>query len=178
MDLASCLLYFEVLRHIYDKAGCPTVVVGLPRIAKVIDLREKFASRVGLRMQFQRLKPEEVLDTVLPNLVFPHWKFDPHKESDRKLGELIWQMVSPSLRKLRNLLQIASQIAEVKQKPYITKAIINEAFGWSASQQDKLLFKKRADPQRKDQMHASVGDMEHISERRQDAKRTERSADD
>lgn len=163
---------FEVLRHIFDKTGCPMVVVGLPNILSVIDRREKFVSRVGLRMHFGELESQEVLHTVLPNLVFPHWKFDPADPTDQALGERMWKMVRPSLRKLRNLLQIASQIAEVYQEPQITAEIIEEAFDWSASTADKrrCIRAQAEDNQPADQ----PGEFERQSELRHETRRARR----
>jgi len=161
---------FEVLRHLFDKTGCPIVVVGLPSILSVIDRHEKFASRVGLRMSFLPLELEEVLDTVLPGLVFPHWEFDPHNEADRAMGERIWQMVSPSLRKLRNLLQIASRIAGACDAPRITSDIINEAFQWSATREDRHRFAQGIESQA-DDPQSQAGEFERESERRHEGKR-------
>jgi type II secretory pathway predicted ATPase ExeA len=128
---------FELLRHIFDKTGCPIVVVGLPRILSVIDHHEKFASRVGLRMDFRPPEKDEMLGTILPGLIFSCWQFDAQNEVDRAMGERICTMVGPSLRKLRNLLQVASCIAETLDQPRITLAIINEAFNWSATKEDR-----------------------------------------
>ena len=128
---------FEVLRYLFDKTGCPIVVVGLPSIESVIDRHEKFKSRVGLRMEFLPVEREEMLETVLPNLVFPRWKFDPGDEDALVMGNLICDMVGPSLRKLRNLLQIASQMARHYDESRITSDLITEAFRWAASKDDK-----------------------------------------
>src|SRR2546425_7609337 len=38
---------FEFLRHVFDRTGCPIVIVGLPHIMQVIARHEKFSSRVG-----------------------------------------------------------------------------------------------------------------------------------
>lgn len=46
---------FELLRHIHDQTGCPIALVGLPEIWRVIRTQEKFASRVGLKMEFPSL---------------------------------------------------------------------------------------------------------------------------
>ena len=62
---------FEFLRHVFDRTGCPVVIVGLPRIMQVIVRHEKFVSRIGLQMEFLPLTQEEVLTTVLPALTLP-----------------------------------------------------------------------------------------------------------
>ena len=35
---------FEVVRHLFDKIGCPIAIVGLPTIFRVINRHEKFSS--------------------------------------------------------------------------------------------------------------------------------------
>mgnify|MGYP006306373273 FL=1 len=78
-----------------------------------------------------------MLEVVLPNLVFPHWEFNYENHDDQVLGELICDMVGPSLRKLRNLLQIASQMARHYEQQLIDTDMIIEAFSWSASKADQ-----------------------------------------
>ncbi|MBU0492760.1 MAG: ATP-binding protein [Chloroflexi bacterium] len=160
---------FEVLRRLFDKTGCPIVVVGLPHILEVIDRHQKFASRVGLRMEFSPLRVEEILDTVLPRIMLPHWEFDPRSEADRVLGERIWKMVSPSLRKLRNLIQTASLIAESFGVSRITSDLIEQAFRWSATQEDKRRLAQGLKSQADDPQDQS-GELERVSERRHESK--------
>jgi hypothetical protein len=57
-------------------------------------------------------------------LVIPRWVYDPDREADRMMGESIWSKVNPSLRKLTNLLEIASQTARALNTPAITQACI------------------------------------------------------
>jgi DNA transposition AAA+ family ATPase len=116
---------FELVRYVFDTTKCPVVVVGLPSIMRVIYQHDKFASRVGIRMGFRALQEQEVLNTVLPNLTFPGWQFDPEK--DRELGKLVWSWVKPSLRDLRNLLQAASITTVMKGGTQITKTILRGA---------------------------------------------------
>jgi replication-associated recombination protein RarA len=166
---------FELLRHLFDKTGCPIVVVGLPRILGVIDRHEKFASRVGLRMDFLPLEQDEILNVVLPGLVFERWEFDPSSETDRQMGERIWKMVNPSLRKLRNLLQIASQIAKAYDQPRVTLSTVNEAFSWSATKEDRRRFAQGVELEEDiDQPDPQPGEFERESERRHDGKQRRR----
>jgi DNA transposition AAA+ family ATPase len=134
---------FDVLRHLYDKTGCPIVLVGLPSILRVIERHEKFSSRVGLRMHFLPLELEEVLTVVLPGLVIPRWCYNPTQESDRLMGTEIWNKVNPSLRKLTSLLELASQTARVNDAPSISIATIEEAFEWMATQADHQRARKK-----------------------------------
>lgn len=117
---------FEFLRHIFDRTGCPIVIVGLPRIMRVITRHEKFVSRVGLHMEFLPLTQEEVVTTVLPALTLPYWRYHVDNSADREMGGALWQRVCPSFRKLRVVLQYASQIARARQAERITSAILTE----------------------------------------------------
>lgn len=117
---------FEFLRHIFDRTGCPIVVVGLPRILRVINRHEKFVSRIGLHMEFLPLTQEEVLTTVLPALTLPLWHYDADNPEDRQMGIQLWQRVCPSFRKLRVVLQYASQIACARGAERITEEILAE----------------------------------------------------
>ena len=82
------------------------------------------------------------------------------------MGKRILKMVGPSLRKLRNVLQIASQIAVAYEQPRITLDILNEAFGWSASLEDKRRITRGAEAAKSapDPRH---GEFERESEQRQ-----------
>lgn len=113
---------------IFDRIGCPIVIVGLPHIMSVILRHEKFVSRVGLQMEFLPLAQEEVLTTVLPALTLPYWQYQADESADREMGTLLWQRVCPSLRKLRVVLQYASQIAATRQAKRITSEILTETF--------------------------------------------------
>jgi DNA transposition AAA+ family ATPase len=117
---------FEFLRHIFDRTGCPIVIVGLPRIMRVINRHEKFVSRVGLHMEFLPLTQEEVLTTVLPALTLPFWHYHVDDPTDCEMGTALWQRVCPSFRKLRVVLQYASQIARARQAERITSDILAE----------------------------------------------------
>ena len=119
---------FELLRHIFDRTGCPIVIVGLPKIMRVITRHEKFASRVGLQMAFLPLTQEEVLTTVLPALTLPYWQYRADENADREMGTALWQRACPSFRKLRVVLQYASQIARSRQVERITPEILTETY--------------------------------------------------
>ncbi len=151
---------FEVLRHLFDKTGCRIVLVGLPNILSVIERHEKFSSRVGLRMSFVPLDLEEVLDIILPKLVFPHWNYDPKQTADREMGTAIWHKVNPSLRNLSNLLSTASQMARDEHVPSMTQALINEAALWMMTQPGASTAKAE-----------EKGNYERTSEERQKAKK-------
>jgi DNA transposition AAA+ family ATPase len=162
---------FEVLRHLFDKTGCPILLVGLPSILRVVDRHDKFSSRVGLRMQFKPLELEEILNIVLPQLVFSRWTYDLQREDDRLMGEAIWSKVNPSLRKLANLLDLASQTARAMGTPTITQACLDEAFQWLMTQEDH--HRARAKTAKKDRK--AKGKHEQASEQRHDGKQQRKS---
>lgn len=136
---------FEVLRHLFDKTGCPIVLVGLPTILSVINRHEKFRSRVGLRLSFVPLEEQEILTVVLPQLVIPRWVYCAENEDDQKMGKAIWKKVKPSLRNLTNLLSTASLFAKAYQSPAITAAHIQEAFVWVNTQKERQQTRQKTD---------------------------------
>lgn len=162
---------FEVLRHLFDKTGCPILLVGLPSIHRVIDRHEQFSSRVGPRMQFKPLELEEILNVVLPQLVFPRWTYDPQREADRLMGEAIWSKVNPSLRNLTNLLDLAGQTAKALNQPTITQACIDEAFQWLMTEEDHYHARRKS--AQKDKQ--AKGKHERASEERHEGKQQRKS---
>jgi AAA domain len=117
---------FDLLRRIHDNSGCPVVLVGLPSLLGVIRTQEKFSSRVGMVVKFPVPTKDEWINTILPNLVFPLWQFDPSNPQDRALGEWTFHIVGPSLRRLRQLLTLASRVADYGGVERITKSEIEE----------------------------------------------------
>ena len=115
-------------------------------------------------MRFEPLTIDEVLDVVLPEMRFRHWRYSAACDSDRALGKHIWTIVNPSLRKLRNLLQLADQIVSSDDRAAITREVIDEAFTWTASAADNAKLKE-LDRKRE------ATSFEAESERRHEAKR-------
>lgn len=67
-----------------------------------------------------------VLTTVLPSMTLPLWHYDVDNPEDRQMGVQLWQRVCPSFRKLRVVLQYASQIACARRAERITSDILAE----------------------------------------------------
>lgn len=154
---------FDLLRYIHDKSGCPIAVVGLPAILRVIDAQDQYGSRTALRMHFEPLEPDEILATVMPELVFPFWEFDPGNVQDREMGERLWRAITPSLRKLRNALEISSRLAELRQQR-IDAELIGEALSWTTTDSDVRRYNEKKAP-------APPKTEEEISERRKAARK-------
>ncbi len=156
---------FDLLRSIFDSTGCNMVVVGLPKIEQTINRYETFSSRIGLRMQFPLLTESEILDIVLPGLVFPLWRYNPKDEEDRILGQLIYKRVGNSFRNLRNVLQTASQTAVAFSKLHIDQECILEALQWT-----RTSSQIRSEDQEDSPPAENRGDLEMESEERKNWK--------
>src|SRR5206468_3739861 len=59
-------------------------------------------------------------------LTLPLWHYDASDPEDRQMGIQLWQRVCPSFRKLRVVLQYASQIACARGAERITQEIVAE----------------------------------------------------
>lgn len=77
-------------------------------------------------MEFLPLTQEEVLTAVLPSLTLPLWQYQADSSADQEMGAQLWQRVCPSFRKLRVVLQYASQIAHAREAERITPEILVE----------------------------------------------------
>lgn len=126
---------FEFLRYIFKKTGCPIVVVGLRQILRVIREYEKFGSRVGPHIDFRPPDADEVLFKILPQLVFPRWRFDPSSEADIAMGMELWDHTKPSFRNLRTVLQYASLLAELYEKERISRDLLQQSWQMMANKQ-------------------------------------------
>lgn len=156
---------FEFLRYVFNKTGCPIVVVGLHQILQVIREIEKFGSRVGPHINFYPPDEEEVLFTILPQLVIPRWKFDPASEADIAMGKDLWERTRPSFRNLRTVLQYASMLAAIYEKDWISQAHVRQSCQMMASLIPHAELLGAEGPQEEPQT-----EYERESERRHDAR--------
>ena len=156
---------FEFLRYIFNKTGCPIVVVGLRQILRVIREYEKFGSRVGPHIEFRPPDEDEVLTKILPQLLVPHWKYDLSSEADIAMGMELWDRTKPSFRNLRTVLQYASMLTELYEKEWISRDILKQSWQMMASKKypDELLEEEES-------VEESQTEYEKESERRQDDK--------
>jgi AAA domain len=162
---------FELLRYIFDKTGCPIIVVGLPRILHVIDIHTKFKGRTPLRLPFYAPTEHEILHTILPQLVFPGWTYDPKNEKDLAMGQELWKKVQPSLRDLRAMLEYASQIAEIRKAAKITPKILKEVYQMRPSYGRRQKLDESVD---EIESNVPLTEAEIESQQRQDAKKKQR----
>lgn len=122
---------YDELNHKYYHGELPypfrILLIGNEAVDKLISRHEQFNSRVGLRHKFEALKDEEVLQKFLPQIVFPRWQYDPDNQTDREMGEWIWKVTNPCLRKVFDLLQTADQFTRNQNAPVITLDLIKQA---------------------------------------------------
>ncbi len=134
----------EFLRYVYDKTGCPLIILALPDILNVIERYTTLHDRIGHKLQFLPSTKAEVLDTILPELIIPHWVYDPANEADRKMGEELWAHARSSFRRLRTLIAMASQfaeeLAETPDEARITPDILQLAYDRGSSRQTSLSY--------------------------------------
>jgi AAA domain-containing protein len=128
---------FDVLCTFFDRIQRPLLLVGLPQLLLRSLNHSQLFDRIGLTLKLVPLSYEEVLQVVLPALVFPGWVFDPDQEADRLLGERLWEYNSPSFRRLRNVMQAASTIAHIEHEPKVTDACIRHAMQLQAPPRDR-----------------------------------------
>ncbi len=132
----------EFLRYVYDKTGCPLIIVALPDILNVIERYTTLHDRIGHELQFLPSTEEEVLNTILPELIIPRWVYDPANEADRKMGKELWAHARSSFRRLRTLItkasQFAAELAETPDEVRITPDILQLAYGSRSSRQTSL----------------------------------------
>jgi hypothetical protein len=120
----ACL---DILCTLFDRIQRPLLLVGLPQLLLRSLKHPQLSDRIGLTLKLVPLAYEEVIQVVLPALVFPGWVFDPYQEADRRLGEQFWEYTSPSFRRLSNVLQAAGMIALREHEPKVTGACIRHA---------------------------------------------------
>jgi DNA transposition AAA+ family ATPase len=162
---------FEFLRSMTDLTRVPIALIGLPDILNVINLRKKFRDRVAMKVPFEVLDKDEVLNDFLPQLIIPRWSFNPGNPQDREIGLYLWERAQPALRRVRKILRLASKVAAVDKADHIQLDHIKEAFlinfDDQSSEENNDFDSKNGEGKPIDERH---GPHEEESERRHDAK--------
>jgi hypothetical protein len=120
----ACL---EYLCALFDLTQCPFLLIGLPPLLLRAQKVARLFERAAINIKLPSPSFHDVLQQVLPALDFPGWSFDPTREADQILAQRLWEYASPSLRRLHNILSIASRYAYLSQEPGITHASIKYA---------------------------------------------------
>jgi hypothetical protein len=104
----------------------------------------------------------EVLNKILPQLIFPHWQFDPSSAADIKMGMELWKRTQPSFRNLRKVLQYASVLVEIHEKERISRTLLKQSC-------QMMLGLKHAEEEPEEEEEEPQTEYERESARRQDA---------
>ncbi len=118
----------EFIRGLFKSTGCTFLLIGLQELQNTIDRHPKFRRRMAKPVKLEPLKEAEVVQQYLPKLVFDHWKYDPAVAAHLQLGKLMWEKTQPSLSALRDVIDVADDLAEQTKIDCITKTEILAAF--------------------------------------------------
>jgi Cdc6-like AAA superfamily ATPase len=175
---------FEFLRYIFDTTGCAIMFIGSKEILQKIRFHENIREDIGTHLKFPEPEEEEVIKTILPQLTFAHWNFDPANEKDVEMGKLLWESVKPSFRNLCNVLNSASTLVHWQERKGITKRMLKAGFlsGLPQSRKNAPLSQLNDEEEEKeeDQEDTEHSDYEKSSEdrKREKNKRRKRKATD
>lgn len=150
---------FETLRDIFDRSERSLVIVGLPRIVKVVERYPQLDSRT-LYEAFEPIDLKELIHDFLPKLSISQWKFDPREPKDREMARYLWERAAPSLRKLVRWIRRANVEAVVTKKERITMAEIRAAMNSVGLKQKRKVRR----------IYQDKGEFEHNSEIRHEAR--------
>jgi hypothetical protein len=124
--------HLALLVSLVDIAQCSFFLVGLPSLHQQCLKFPQVWSRTSLWLQLSPPSFDEILYIVLPELIAPGWIFHPEQKDAQRIAKRLWACASPSLHRLRALVNIASLIAQWRDQPRVTGACIDEAIAWSA----------------------------------------------
>lgn len=102
----------EMVRSIVDNKEHRTSVAlfGVETLLPIIRNDERLLGRLHPCMRFKELNLDEVLNVVFPQLVIPYWEYDSGDNNCIEMGEYIYKLAGPSIRKMRIFIQSASQL--------------------------------------------------------------------
>ena len=66
-----------MIRYLNAKTGCRFILCGTPRLKKKLIDHPEFWSCLSYETVLPKMNKNELIDTVLPNLSYPRWKFNP-----------------------------------------------------------------------------------------------------
>lgn len=120
----------DALLQFQSRTKCQIVLVGLPELPERLQNCTEYHDSRVMVSPFHPPNLDEVLDVILPRLAIPRWYFQPNTPAHRAVGTRIWEHARPSLRRLTQVLQIASLTASAEGLDRITPAVIDEAIGY------------------------------------------------
>lgn len=117
----------ETARFLHDEYGYSLLFVGLPSLDKLFRTDAKFYSRLSCP-DLPDIEEKEILNTVLPRLVIPLWRYDPASLADTAIGKKIFDLCGSDLRRMTHLLYHASQFAQLRSLQAIGIREIDSAY--------------------------------------------------
>jgi Cdc6-like AAA superfamily ATPase len=107
-------LSLDVVRSITDDKECRISVAlfGIDELRSIVENDKRLKDRIYPCMKFEAPKLDEVLNTILPQIVMPRWEYDLGDNGCIEMGEYIYKLAGSSIRKMRILIQSASHTAQ------------------------------------------------------------------
>jgi Cdc6-like AAA superfamily ATPase len=107
-------LSLDVVRSITDDQECRISVAlfGIDELRSIVENDKRLKDRIYPCMKFEAPKLDEVLNTILPQIVMPRWEYDSGDNGCIEMGEYIYKLAGSSIRKMRILIQSASHTAQ------------------------------------------------------------------
>jgi len=121
---------WEMLHMLSDETPCSLLLVGHPVLHRHLEQHPYLMDRVSLTLDLHPASFDEVLHVILPLLAGDQWAFQAENKEDQRLAAELWSHVSPSLRRLRNVLDTASALARRWHESGITPASLSQALTW------------------------------------------------
>jgi hypothetical protein len=121
---------WEMLRLLSDETPCSLLLIGHPFLRRRLEQYPYLIDRVRIALDLPPVSFDEILNVILPHLAGDRWAFHPEDEKDQRLAEELWSHVTPSLRRLRNVLDIASALAHMRHEASITPTCLAQALQW------------------------------------------------
>lgn len=118
---------WEMLHMLSDETPCSLLLVRHPVLHRHLEQHPYLMDRVSLVLDLQPASFDEVLYDILPQLARDQWTFHAENDEDQRLAKKLWFHVTPSLRRLRNVLDTARALARSCHELGITPAHLSQA---------------------------------------------------
>ena len=117
-----CLKFLGKIQENWQR---PIVLAGLPQLSSKFNKTFFSDMPASHKISFPPPTTEVIVEEFLPQYQLDNWHFDPANPFDYQLGQHLWQQARPSLRKLVNILRLASAMAALDDTR-ITQEIVDE----------------------------------------------------
>lgn len=117
----------QAIQEIRDRCHVTIVLVILRRMKDFVKEVPAISNDIK-EFEFPPVEVAEVLDLVLPQIGVQGWEYDPDNPEDRAIGEYMWNLTSPSLRKLRELTVMISAGRSFKLSQALIDQVVKFTF--------------------------------------------------